>query len=99
MHTFCKRARNVQIRFHLTQNACHAILLLLHRNFLLKSVVYDYARPQFFSHVARDLPTHSLIIHPLLDVLTYYSSAYDLSFIKPESIYPQLDIDRPPRDL
>lgn len=67
MNIFYERSveHNIQIKFHLTQDTGHAILLLLHHNFLLKKMVYDYARDRNFSRTWLDLPTQSLIIHPL----------------------------------
>jgi hypothetical protein len=76
-----------------------AILLLLAPHFSIKehrvreraysrlcSTAIFLARGTACPHVASS--------HPPSAALTYYSSAYDRSFIKPESIYPQLGIDR-----
>lgn len=59
MNIFYERSveHNIQIKFHLAQDTRHAIMLLLHHNFLLKKMVCDYARDRNFSRTWLDLPT------------------------------------------
>lgn len=104
MRTFDEGAKNVRLKFRLAQDARRgaiAILLLPHRTFLLKSIMYGRAysrlRPTAIFLARGTACPHVASSHPPSATLTYYSSAYDRSFIKPESIYPQLGIDRSPR--
>lgn len=104
MHTFDEGAKNMRLKFRFAQDARRgviAILLLSHCIFLLKSIMcgraYSRLRPTAIFLTRGTTYPHVASSHPPSAALTYYSSAYDRSFIKPESIYPQLDIDRSPR--